>query len=129
MSPEPEPPEPGMPAPAAGCPFCQIVAGELPARIVWENDLVLAFRDIAPVAPTHVLLVPRVHVPDALSLDTSHAALLAELAVVGRRVAEAEGIASSGFRLVFNVGADGGNTVSHLHLHLLGGRPMTWPPG
>lgn len=113
----------------AGCTFCGIVAGELPARIVWESELVLAFRDIAPVAPVHVLLVPRSHVPDALALDSSHAALLAELVVVGRRVAEAEGVASSGFRLVFNVGDDGGNTVSHLHLHLLGGRPMTWRPG
>lgn len=113
----------------AGCTFCGIVAGELPARIVWESELVLAFRDIAPVAPVHVLLVPRSHVQDALALDSSHAALLAELVVVGRRVAEAEGVASSGFRLVFNVGDDGGNTVSHLHLHLLGGRPMTWPPG
>ncbi|HVC26357.1 MAG TPA: histidine triad nucleotide-binding protein [Acidimicrobiales bacterium] len=115
--------------PVEGCPFCAIVAGDLPARVVWETGLVIAFRDIAPVAPVHVLLVPRVHVPDALSLDASHAALLAELAVVGRRVAEAEGIASSGYRLVFNVGDDGGNTVSHLHLHLLGGRPMAWPPG
>ncbi len=114
---------------APGCPFCQIVAGELPARIVWETELVLAFRDIAPVAPTHVLIVPRAHVPDALSLDETHAAMLADLAVVGRRIAEAEGIASSGFRLVFNVGEDGGNTVGHLHLHLLGGRPMSWPPG
>ncbi len=112
-----------------GCPFCGIVAGELPARVIWETDLVIAFRDIAPVAPVHVLIVPRAHVPDALSLDASHAALLAELAIVGRRVAEAEGVASSGYRLVFNVGEDGGNTVSHLHLHLLGGRPMAWPPG
>lgn len=114
---------------AEACPFCQIVVGTLPARFVWETDAVVAFRDIAPAAPTHVLVVPRVHVPDALALETAHAALLAELFVVARRVAEAEGVASSGFRLVFNVGSDGGNTVGHLHLHVLGGRPMTWPPG
>ncbi|MDA8291139.1 MAG: histidine triad nucleotide-binding protein [Actinomycetota bacterium] len=119
---------PGDP-PVEGCPFCGIVSGQLPARVVWETDLVIAFRDIAPVAPVHVLLVPRAHVPDALSLDESHASLLAEIAVVGRRVAEAEGIASSGYRLVLNVGEDGGNTVSHLHLHLLGGRRLAWPPG
>jgi histidine triad (HIT) family protein len=111
------------------CPFCKIVAGELAARIVWETDTVLAFRDIAPVAPTHVLLVPRLHLADALSLDPSHAAILADLFVVARRVAEAEGVSNSGFRLVFNVGADAGNTVGHLHLHLLGGRELAWPPG
>jgi len=116
----------GMPG---TCPFCQIVAGTLPARFVWETDTVVAFRDIAPVAPTHVLVVPRTHVADALALEPTHAALLAEMFAVARRVAEAEGVASSGFRLVFNVGSDGGNTVGHLHLHVLGGRPMAWPPG
>lgn len=115
--------------PAVNCAFCMIVAGELPARVVWETDLVLAFWTIEPVAPTHILLIPRDHLPNALALDVSHDELLADLFVVGRKVAEAEGIANSGFRLVFNVGGDGGQTVDHLHLHLLGGRPMTWPPG
>ncbi len=120
---------PGSLDPVADCPFCHIVAGTRAARFVWETDAVVAIRDIAPAAPTHVLIIPRSHVPDALSLGASHAALLAELFVVARRVAEAEGVASSGFRLVLNVGTDGGNTVNHLHLHLLGGRPMSWPPG
>ncbi|MCU1495065.1 MAG: HIT-like protein [Acidimicrobiaceae bacterium] len=129
MSPAAENLQRPLPTPVPGCPFCQIVSGELAASIVWETDLVVAFRDIAPAAPIHVLLVPREHLPDALSLGESHADLLVDLAVVARSVAEAEGVASSGFRLVFNVGDDGGNTVSHLHMHLLGGRPMTWPPG
>jgi histidine triad (HIT) family protein len=129
MSSSADPGTQAAPVSVPGCPFCQIVAGELPATILYETDLVVAFRDIAPVAPTHILLVPRDHLPDALALDTSHAAMLADLAIAGRTVAEAEGIAASGYRLVFNVGDDAGNTVSHLHLHLLGGRPMTWPPG
>jgi histidine triad (HIT) family protein len=111
------------------CPFCQIVAGALPARILWETDTVVAFRDIAPAAPVHALVVPRLHLADALSIEMAHATLLAEMFVVARRVAEAEGVAVSGFRLVLNVGDDGGNTVGHLHLHVLGGRPMAWPPG
>jgi histidine triad (HIT) family protein len=114
---------------ASSCPFCLIVAGELPAAVVWETDLVLAFRDLAPAAPVHVLIVPKNHVDNALSLDESHASLLADLLVAARRVAEAEGVSASGFRLVANVGDDGGNTVGHLHLHLLGGRALGWPPG
>lgn len=124
----PDPSLAGRP-PVADCIFCQIIAGELPARIVWETDKVVAFWTIEPMAPTHILLVPREHLPDALSLDASHAKLLADLLVVGRRIAEAEGVANSGFRLVVNVGADGGMTVDHLHMHLLGGRAMSWPPG
>jgi histidine triad (HIT) family protein len=114
---------------SASCPFCDIVAGRRPARIIVDGTLVVAFRDIAPVAPTHVLLVPRAHVPDASALGPEHADLLAEMAVVARKVAEADGVASSGYRLVFNVGPDSGNSVGHLHLHLVGGRPMAWPPG
>ncbi len=114
---------------SASCLFCDIVAGRRPARRVFESALVVAFRDVAPVAPTHVLVVPRAHVPDASSLDAAHADLLAEMALAARRVAEADGVASSGYRLVFNVGADSGNSVGHLHLHVIGGRRMSWPPG
>ncbi|HLI14772.1 MAG TPA: histidine triad nucleotide-binding protein [Acidimicrobiales bacterium] len=111
------------------CLFCRIVRRELPAEIVEENELALAFRDIAPVAPTHVLVVPRAHVRDASVLDREHGPLLAELAATARRVAEREGVAASGYRLVFNVGEDASNSVPHLHLHVIGGRRLGWPPG
>jgi histidine triad (HIT) family protein len=111
------------------CIFCKIVAGEIPATIVGESDLAMAMRDIAPVGPTHVLVIPRRHVEDATTLGVGEAQLLGELFELANQVARAEGIAESGFRLVANVGADGGNTVSHLHLHLIGGRGLAWPPG
>ena len=111
------------------CLFCKIVAGEIPATIVAENDEVIALRDIAPVGPTHVLLIPRRHVKDATELGVAEAQLLGELFELANQVARAEGIAESGFRLVANIGDAAGNTVSHLHLHLLGGRDLAWPPG
>ncbi len=109
--------------------FCGIVAGELPADIVARSPRTLAFRDLDPKAPTHVLVVPTEHVADAAALGPEHAEVLAEMAVTARRVAEADGVADGGYRLVCNVGDDAGNTVAHLHLHVLGGRRLAWPPG
>lgn len=109
--------------------FCRIVAGELPADIVARSPRTVAFRDLDPEAPTHVLVVPIEHVADAAALGPGHGDLLGEMAVMAREVAEADGVAERGYRLVFNVGEDAGNTVPHLHLHVLGGREMAWPPG
>ena len=107
------------------CIFCKIVAGELPSTEVLSSDRTYAFRDINPGAPTHVLVIPKEHVVDnAAGLDASHGALLAEMIDVAQRVATQEGIAESGFRLVFNVGPDALNSVPHLHLHVLGGRQL-----
>lgn len=111
------------------CLFCRIVAGELPADEVASTPLTFAFRDIAPVAPTHVLVVPRRHIESAATLERSDADVVSDLLQTARRVAEAEGLGERGWRLVFNVGEDARNTVPHLHLHVLGGRPMDWPPG
>ena len=111
------------------CLFCRIVAGELPAVLVHEDDLVVAIRDIAPQAPTHVLLLPRAHVPSARELTEADGPLLGRLFAVAADLARSEGIADAGYRLVSNVGDWGGQSVDHLHLHLLGGRPFGWPPG
>jgi histidine triad (HIT) family protein len=110
------------------CLFCGIVAGEVPATKVLESDHVIAFRDINPQAPTHVLVVPRDHYPDAAAL-ASAGGLLDEVIAHAHQVAVREGIDGSGYRIVFNTGQEAGQTVGHVHLHLLGGRPMTWPPG
>ncbi len=110
------------------CLFCRIVAGEVPSDRVHEDDDVIAFRDIAPKAPTHVLVIPRRHIPDAHALTESDGDLLAKLFTAVRQVANAAGL-KNGYRVVTNVGPESGQTVFHLHLHLLGGRPMTWPPG
>jgi histidine triad (HIT) family protein len=104
--------------------FCGIVAGSVSAEIVSTSALAIAFHDRAPVAPTHVLVVPREHLDDAAAVGTDHGAVLAEMLVLARQVAEVEGVAASGYRLVMNVGRDSGNSVGHLHLHLIGGRPL-----
>ncbi len=111
----------------ADCLFCKIVAGDIPAEIVSETEHTLAFRDINPQAPTHVLVIPRVHQPDAASLAAAEPEAAAALLVETRRVAEAEGHES--YRLVFNTGEDAGQTVFHAHAHVLAGRGLTWPPG
>ena len=113
------------------CLFCGIVEGRVPADVVHETDRTVAFRDIAPVAPVHVLVVPRAHVDNASSIGPEHAEDLAAMVVAAREIAQAEGIGGEerGYRLVFNVGRDSANSVPHLHLHVIGGRPMTWPPG
>lgn len=113
----------------AGCLFCGIVAGDVPATEVLSSPRTFAFQDLNPAAPSHVLVVPREHIADAAALRAEHAEVLAEMFDTARRVAEAEGTSERGYRLVFNVGQDSGNSIPHLHLHVLGGRPMAWPPG
>ncbi len=109
------------------CLFCRVVAGEIPARIVAETKECVAFRDIDPKAPTHVLVVPREHVP---SLDAAtDPAMIGRMALLAARIARDEGIAEGGYRTVINTNADAGQTVFHIHLHLLGGRKLGWPPG
>lgn len=110
------------------CLFCRIVAGEIPSDRVHEDDEVVAFRDINPRAPTHVLVIPRRHIADAHALTADDGPLLAALFGAARKIADAAGLAG-GYRIVTNVGADAGQSVFHLHLHLLGGRTMSWPPG
>lgn len=112
---------------SAACLFCRIASGEIPATIIAQNATCLAFRDIAPQAPVHVLVIPRIH---AASLsDEVSLPVLADLLALARDVAQQEGIAESGYRVVTNTGADGGQSVAHLHLHVLGGRALGWPPG
>lgn len=111
------------------CLFCRIVAGELPSAMVHQDDLVVAFRDIAPRAPTHILILPRDHIPSILELTEADAQLLGRLFHVAADIARREGIAERGYRLVSNVGEWGGQSVDHLHWHLMGGRSMAWPPG
>ena len=110
------------------CLFCRIVAGEIPSDQVLADDDVVAFRDIAPRAPTHVLVVPRRHIADVQALTETDADVLAAIFRAIRRIAEEAGLAN-GYRVVTNVGPDAGQTVFHLHFHLLGGRTMGWPPG
>ena len=112
---------------ADDCLFCRIVRGEIPAKLVYEGDECIAFRDIDPKAPVHVLIVPRTHV--ASLNDVEDASLVGRLALVAAQIARQEGIAESGYRAVYNTNRDAGQTVFHLHLHLLGGRSMAWPPG
>jgi histidine triad (HIT) family protein len=109
--------------------FERIIAREIPAAIVWEDDRVIAFRDIAPHAPVHVLVVPKRPIPGVRAVTPADAELLGHVWVVAAEVARQEGIAASGYRLVVNDGAHGGQTVPHLHVHVLGGRALGWPPG
>lgn len=113
----------------ADCLFCRIVAGEIPAEKVYDDEQVFAFRDISPQAPTHILVVPRVHYPTPGELAAAEPAVVSALLRVGAEIASTEGVAESGYRLVFNVGSDANQTVDHVHLHVIGGRPMSWPPG
>jgi histidine triad (HIT) family protein len=111
----------------ADCPFCRIVAGEIPATVVAEGERVLAFRDLNPKAPTHVLVIPRAHHPDVGALAAADPQALADLVATGVAVAKADGYDS--YRVVFNTGPDAGQTVFHVHGHVLAGRTLTWPPG
>jgi histidine triad (HIT) family protein len=111
----------------ADCLFCRIVAGEIPGDVVHSTDRVVAFRDVAPVAPTHVLVVPREHTADAAATAADDPALVGALVAAAAEVAGLEGL--DDYRLVFNTGAGAGQSVFHTHLHVLGGRSMTWPPG
>jgi histidine triad (HIT) family protein len=113
----------------ADCLFCRIVAGEIPSTLVREDDDLVAIRDIAPRAPTHILLMPRRHIASAAELTSEDGALLGAIFAMAAEVARSEGIAERGYRVVTNVGAWGGQTVDHLHFHLMGGRAFEWPPG
>ena len=113
----------------AECLFCAIVAGDIPSTQVLETDQILAFRDIDPQAPTHVLIIPKAHYPDVAALAAADAALLGEVIDAAQQVAAAEGVAEAGYRVVFNTGVQAGQTVPHVHGHVLGGRALTWPPG
>jgi histidine triad (HIT) family protein len=111
------------------CLFCAIAAGDIPADLVHSDDRVIAFRDIAPQAPVHVLVIPRDHHDTAADIATADAGLAADLLRVAGAVAEQEGVAESGYRLVTNTGEGAGQSVRHVHFHLLGGRGLAWPPG
>ena len=118
-----------MTATESDCLFCRIIAGEIPSTEVASSVGTYAFRDINPGAPTHVLVVPRRHIESAATVTADDAETLAELIAAAQEVARLEGIAESGYRLVLNVGDDALNSVPHLHLHVLGGKRLGWPPG
>ena len=118
---------PSSPSSTEDCLFCKIVAGEVPADLVLTTDHVVVFRDIAPAAPTHVLAVPRDHHPDVAASAAADPEAVGRLVAAAAEVASREGLED--YRLVLNTGAEAGQSVFHTHLHLLGGRPMTWPPG
>ena len=111
------------------CIFCKIAAQEIPADVVYSDDQVLAFRDISPQAPTHILVIPREHIATVNDLSEDHTSLIGRIVLVAKELAEADGLTESGYRLVLNTGPDGGQAVFHIHLHLFGGRPLGWPPG
>lgn len=113
----------------ADCLFCKIATKQIPATIVLEDEKVVAFRDLHPQAPVHILVIPKQHLTTVNDVQAEHAALIGHMIVSAQKLAEAEGIADNGYRLVMNCNGDGGQTVYHIHLHLLGGRNMHWPPG
>ena len=111
------------------CLFCKIVSRQVPSDIVFETDEVLAFKDVRPVAPVHALVIPKKHLTSIHDATPDDAALIGRLMLAAREVAEKLGLGASGYRLVVNTGPDGGQSVFHVHVHVLGGRPMAWPPG
>ena len=111
------------------CIFCKIAAREIPSSIVFQDDRITAFRDINPQAPVHIVIVPNEHIPTLAGMEQAHEGVVGHMAYAATVLAEREGIAKSGFRLVMNAGPDAGQSVDHIHLHLLGGRAMAWPPG
>ena len=111
------------------CLFCRVANGELPTEIIYEDDDILAFRDINPQAPTHVLVIPKRHIDSINHATPDDAELLGRMVLAAKEVAAQEHLHDAGYRLVFNINNHGGQTVYHIHLHVLGGRQMTWPPG
>ena len=111
------------------CLFCKIVAGDIPSAKVYEDDKVYAFRDIEPQAPVHILIIPKEHIVSANELTEENASIVGHIFAVAAKIAKEEGIAEGGYRIVNNCGQDGGQTVGHLHFHMLGGRSLQWPPG
>ena len=111
------------------CLFCKIAAGEIPSTKVYEDDLVYAFRDIEPQAPVHVLIIPKQHISSANEINDENCAIVGHIFKVAAEIAKNEGISEDGYRIVTNIGENGGQTVKHLHYHMLGGRSLQWPPG
>jgi histidine triad (HIT) family protein len=111
------------------CIFCKIADGQIPASVIYQNEQVTAFRDINPQMPLHVLVVPNEHVANTEALEPEYDALVGAVVRAAREIARQEGVSARGYRLVFNTGPDANNTVPHLHMHMLGGRAMSWPPG
>ncbi len=111
------------------CLFCKIIEKKIPAKIVYEDERVLAFEDIGPQAPVHILVIPKKHIATSLDIEEADNELIGYMYQTANKLAKENGIADSGFRLVMNCHADAGQTVFHIHLHMLGGRPMQWPPG
>ena len=111
------------------CLFCKIIAGDIPSAKVYEDDKVYAFRDIEPQAPVHILIIPKEHIASANELTEENASIVGHIFAVAAKIAKEEGIADGGYRIVNNCGQDGGQTVGHLHFHMLGGRSLQWPPG
>lgn len=111
------------------CLFCKIARKEIPAKIAYEDDDIVGFHDINPVAPTHVLLIPKKHIASLAEVTAADEAILGKLLVAAKHVAEQEGRSGEGFRTVVNSGLNAGQTVHHIHVHVIGGRPMSWPPG
>ena len=111
------------------CLFCKIAAGEIPSTKVYEDDLVYAFRDIEPQAPVHVLIIPKQHIASLNEINDENCAIVGHIFKVAAEIAKSEGIAEDGYRVVTNIGENGGQTVKHLHYHMLGGRSLQWPPG
>lgn len=122
-------PEGGEDVSVSDCIFCKIAAGEIPAQIVYEDDAVVAIRDINPAARVHILIIPRSHIASLDEAVADHKELLGHIQLIAAKIAREQGISTEGYRLVNNCGEAGGQTVMHLHYHLIGGRPMTWPPG
>ena len=111
------------------CLFCKIAAGEIPSTKVYEDDLVYAFRDIEPQAPVHILIIPKQHISSVNEINDENCAIVGHIFKVAAEIAKNEGVAEEGYRIVTNIGEKGGQTVKHLHYHMLGGRSLQWPPG
>lgn len=111
------------------CLFCKIKNGEIPAKIVYNDEQIMAFADIAPQAPLHLLIIPKKHIATINDAETDDVELLGKLILTAKNLAKEHNLSESGYRLVFNINSDGGQEVYHIHLHLLGGRKLTWPPG
>ncbi|EDY85867.1 histidine triad protein [gamma proteobacterium HTCC5015] len=111
------------------CLFCKIIAGEIPADVVYENDKVLAFRDINAQAPTHVLVIPKVHIATIEDIQPEQASIMGDLFLAAQAVAKVDGLSEAGYRTVMNCQEGAGQSVFHIHLHVIGGRPLSWPPG
>lgn len=112
-----------------GCIFCDIASGQIPAALLFDDKDIIAFRDRNPQAPTHILIIPKCHISTINDIEEDNQLLMGKMVAIAKKLAISEGLSAEGYRLIFNVNANGGQTVYHIHLHLLGGRKMSWPPG